>query len=102
METSLGDLELLHTHQMVFLKIQLLEISPIGVKENYFLPKAGQGYRAGPAINQLGLIMSRKRARHQKITVSYMLWIPSIDPFMTLGMIINNAIAVYQHLYLQC
>lgn len=51
MESSSVDLELLHAYQMLFLQIQLSEISPIGVKENYSLPMAGQGYRAGPALN---------------------------------------------------
>lgn len=33
----------------------------------------GQGFRADPALNQLGLIMRKTLARHQKTTVSYAL-----------------------------
>jgi hypothetical protein len=44
---------------MLFLQLQFLEIELIGGKKNLFSSMKGQGFRADPALNQLGLIMRK-------------------------------------------
>lgn len=54
---------------MLLLQLQLLERELMGGKKNLFSSMKGQGFRAEPELSQLGLIMSKTLARHQKTTV---------------------------------